>query len=90
MLHCFTHNDIPKLIMVVNHFWLGNFESIFKDVSVTCQQHNCVKMGQGQKSSLRTLNTSNLLFPQNLAVSNYWSFFAYSQDAIEAFLQLER
>ena len=50
MLHCFTHNDIPKLITVVNHLWLGNFQSIFKDVSVTYQQHNSVKMGQGQKS----------------------------------------
>ena len=36
--------------MVVNHLWLGNFESIFEDVSVTCQQHNSIKMGQGQKS----------------------------------------
>lgn len=50
MLHCFTHNDIPKLITVVNNLWLGYFKSIFKDVSVTCQQHNSVKMGQGQKS----------------------------------------
>ena len=79
MLHCFTHNDIPKLITVVNHLWLGNFQSIFKDVSVTYQQHNSVKMGQGQKSEPENFKYLQPSFPHNLAVSNCWSLFAYSQ-----------
>ena len=78
MLHCFTHNDIPKLITVVNHLWLGNFQSIFKDVSVTYQQHNSVKMGQGQKSEPENFKYLQPSFPHNLAVSNCWSLFAYS------------